>query len=967
MGYILTENLQGTEKYPVENDYSQFLNEVGGGYSNAFTSSENTNFFFEVASEGEAFEGALDRFAQFFIAPLFDESCTERELKAVDSEHKKNIQDDCWRISQLEKDLSSANHPYRKFGTGCWQTLHELPLMNGLDIRKILLEFHDRYYSANIMKLVILGKEPLDVLSDWVVAKFSSVHNKSIAVPSFPGNPLTEKELKKIIRVKPVKDMQSLELAFPFPDTIPYYRKSPDSYLAHLIGHEAPGSILAVLRAKGWANGLSSSVAHAGKHFDFFKVSVELTDDGMEHWQSIVILIFQYIEMLRRCGVQEWIYNECKTMAQLTFRFQEKFSPSDFTSWASQNMQSYAKADILSGYSLMEEFDEELIRNLLDLLKPDRFRVMLVSTIHESETWEKAPWYGTEYIVEDLPVSLLETLAHPPIHDELHLPERNPYIPSVFKVISPAIAEDFTPPTIIEDTPLSRLWYKLDQTYKGFELRVAGYTDKIAVLLEKVVHTIRNLQIVPERFSAIKEETVRNYKNFDNENPDHHASYFMNWILQEKLWTNSEKLQEIQSTEAKEVSQFAMLALQQLHIEGCVMGTVTEQEAISYLKIVERGLSLPDAPLRPLPITLRFNLLRTHIVPYPTAYPCHTPLPFDAKSGTIKRSFNLHSCSLGAVEVLKESQRTIVGYTYRRLLPNHDNVNNALEYYLQIGDASNTGIRARLLLLDQLASEPCFDQLRTKEQLGYVVWCGIRSTIFDWGFRFMVQSERDPAFVEERIEKFIVKLRDIISDMSEEEYARNVETLSAKLLQTDKNQNEAFERIWTAIKYSGYQFYQGRKDAINVRSVTKQDLLAFFDERVARGSPLRRKLSVQIWSDHSKNEFTGRGGMAVNRGEAESNGVVNGDAGDQAAPVQSKEKDEVAETDVDSSVTDGSVHGEIDEGALDAKQDRATPGAGPVMMDLIFETDEAVSELKGSWLLSRGVVPTSAHSHLAKA
>ena len=51
-------------------------------------------------------EGALDRFAQFFIAPLFNESGTERELLAVDSEHKKNLQSDNWRIHQLERDLS---------------------------------------------------------------------------------------------------------------------------------------------------------------------------------------------------------------------------------------------------------------------------------------------------------------------------------------------------------------------------------------------------------------------------------------------------------------------------------------------------------------------------------------------------------------------------------------------------------------------------------------------------------------------------------------------------------------------------------------------------------------------------------------------------------------------------------------------------------------------------------------------
>lgn len=72
----------GTEKYRKENDYNQYLSEHSG-FSNAFTGVENTNYYFEVGHE--YLEGALDRFAQFFIAPLFSASCTERELKAVDS------------------------------------------------------------------------------------------------------------------------------------------------------------------------------------------------------------------------------------------------------------------------------------------------------------------------------------------------------------------------------------------------------------------------------------------------------------------------------------------------------------------------------------------------------------------------------------------------------------------------------------------------------------------------------------------------------------------------------------------------------------------------------------------------------------------------------------------------------------------------------------------------------------------
>jgi insulysin len=141
-------------------------------------------------------EPALDRFSQFFIAPLFLADCTDRELRAVDSEHKKNLQSDHWRLFQLEKDLSNPQYPYNSFGTGNLQTLKEDPEAKGLDVREAFMKFHETYYSSNLMKLVVLGREPLDQLEKWVLEKFSPVKNKNLKAPDFPGKPFTDKELQ---------------------------------------------------------------------------------------------------------------------------------------------------------------------------------------------------------------------------------------------------------------------------------------------------------------------------------------------------------------------------------------------------------------------------------------------------------------------------------------------------------------------------------------------------------------------------------------------------------------------------------------------------------------------------------------------------------------------------------------------------------------------------------------------------
>src|ERR1700734_457975 len=126
-----------SQQYPVENAYAQYLS-AHSGYSNAYTATTSTNYYFEVAAkpvedggsseaERSPLYGALDRFSQFFIEPFFLSSTLDRELHAVDSEFKKNLQDDVRRLRQVKKSLSNPKHPYCHFSTGNLETLKLMP------------------------------------------------------------------------------------------------------------------------------------------------------------------------------------------------------------------------------------------------------------------------------------------------------------------------------------------------------------------------------------------------------------------------------------------------------------------------------------------------------------------------------------------------------------------------------------------------------------------------------------------------------------------------------------------------------------------------------------------------------------------------------------------------------------------------------------------------------------------------
>jgi insulysin len=311
----------GTEKYPSENEYSAFLTSHGGS-SNAFTDLENTNYYFDVSASH--LEGALDRFAQFFISPLLMEDSLDRERQAVDSEHGKNLHNDYWRLFQLTKSLASPKHPFYGFGSGNSETL-DIP-----NIRDRLIEFYKEHYSASNMSLVVLGTESLDQLETLVVDYFTEVPSPDTYQPFQPPSMKPFEDLPIRVNVIPVKEhTRSVNLSFPLPQQQSHYKSKPTRYLSHLLGHEGQGSVLSLLKELQWAHELSAGESRSCSDFASFDVSVTLTTNGLEHVNDVVEVIFAYLNHLKQVGPQEWVFEETSTVADCSFRFLSKRNPMD--------------------------------------------------------------------------------------------------------------------------------------------------------------------------------------------------------------------------------------------------------------------------------------------------------------------------------------------------------------------------------------------------------------------------------------------------------------------------------------------------------------------------------------------------------------------------------------------------------------------------------------------------------------
>lgn len=872
----------GTEKYPDEGSYRKFLAE-NSGVSNAYTAMEDTNYHFQLVvppndlkSDNPAhvprFKEALDRFSQFFSAPLFTESATERELNAIDSEHQKNLQRDGNRLFQLSKSCSNPKHPYSKFSTGSKQTLGTDAIAAGIDIRKELLEFHKKFYSANLMNLCIAGPYPLDVLEEWTVELFSDISNHDEEHPYTAYKdvePLLPCHTGQLTYIESIKDVRLLELAWIIPSTEADYLSKSAFYVSHLLGHEGKGSLLSLLKNKAWANSLMAGPCKETKPFAFFSISIDLTTDGTNHVDDIIELLFSYLVLIKERGVQKWIHDETAAISKLSFHFQERSEPYSFVQGVSHSMYRFPPLHYLSGARLVREYKPDRIRELLDIMTPRKCTVLLMGKFVSDKTNTQEKWYKTRYAMEPIPdEKLLRWSCSKPCAD-LDIPPKNIFVPTDLNLIAeplPSNEKDLEGPKVIEENDHFRLHYKLDRTFKrpkavayfdfitnvsylsprhsllttifhdlvmdelnefsydadiaglhynmhttvsGFRLTTYGYNHKLHMLLDTILDRIVKFQVDPERFRRILDTLRRCYMNFDKDQPYQHAMYACTFLLEQPRWHVREYLAVLDSDSItiEDVKRFASELTKRMFVIAMIGGNVSEQWAKEAMQSVVKKLD-------------------------------YSPLP--------RSEFNMRR-----VSKLPTEYEVLTRQTHR----NPDDSNSAIKMMFQIGQRGNYAFDVLLELLSDILNKPTFHELRTVQQLGYMVFEGLTSYDNCRALYIIVQSTiADPDELLRRIRKFLKDVRkDTLETMDEQEFNGYVTSLIGLKAEREKKIIRQMNIYWSEILLRQFAFDRDQREIEALRSVTKKDVLDFFDKYIAcTGSETRCLISMVYGNQHKQ-------------------------------------------------------------------------------------------------------------------
>ena len=507
--------------------------------------------------------------------------------------------------------------------------------------------------------------------------------------------------------------------------------------------------------------------------FQLYEISASLTEKGLANYQVVIGYIYEYIDFIKREldlastassssteNPFQRIWSELRSVNYLKYRYQAKDSPYELAQSTARNMLYYPVDDVFSvGYILNERISIGGLQQVVKMLNRNNAVTFLRSkTFHDipddstpcvDHRYHREKWYGSYYTRELLDLTDI-SMDNAAFQSHLTLPGVNKYIShNLISQLPGIMEEDVTaakrvlrsppPVQLSSNSAGARVYHSRDVAFapqpkaaiytmlysmntnvqlnalfnsifdqmtmnkyydaavagvyssiqlgmRGIHVTTNGFSDTLSVTnpliqlnLVTIKEFIATIQMLPDHrsistlFNICKEKMLRSLFSWNKERPDVQADGYLSYILTEHGELIDNKISELQQVTLDDMV---------THVVG-VVDKINHVTTYVHGNIDEVGAS---------------NIHR------------------DAMTVVSNK------CEAGSGYELPSRARLVTtkGALIAMNTPNAEDENSALIQYFQCGPASPK-LSAYIILTRRLFSEPLFDLLRTKKQLGYIV------------------------------------------------------------------------------------------------------------------------------------------------------------------------------------------------------------------------------------------------------
>jgi insulysin len=813
----------GTEEFPEAGYYKEFLS-LNGGNSNAYTAPSETNYFFQLANHW-ALNDALNIFSDFFKKPMFDITYAEREVEAVNEEFNRTYRNDANRKMFVQNMMAEPGHPVNTLGVGNKETLG-----SGYN-QETLREFFGQYYAASNMRLAVISGFPIEEQEKMVKEHFEEISD--FKVEKKDVSPKYRKPLNnryRLLEIEAVKDVRMMELSFPTIQLDEYDGIAPAMIVNSIINNKGNGSLASKLKDEGLAVDISSQSGTVHPEIHSTSIYVALTPEGMENLDRVMELIFSYIDMIKKKGVEKYIFDEKQTMSEISFRWQSPMNGSDYASAAASNMLKYDFSELEESPFLLSKYSPKAYKKYIKTINPENMMVTVLAQGLKTE--HTSPHYNVEYSYKEVGGDSFKRISNPPkAEDEgLTYPEKNPYIPYnlSLKEQDEETKLNNDKPHLVINNDIAQIWAQFDTKFEqpkanislkietpltynkvenfisanlletcvkegmleqaypiavgglGYNVKtsndavfveLSGYTKNFNNIAKLVSENMTKCEADEEAFELMKENLIRNINNNKLSSASSQAQRISGQMFYD-IYSDEEKLKAANDLTIEDIQQYAGKIFNRIYITGTAYGNLNNEDVRN---VIEQFTSKLES----------------------------TPLPEEAKKEI-------------AYTGVKSGEDLVFS-------TNSEDNNNAILYMIKAGD-KDTKERVGLQMINAVIGSDFYTELRSKRQLGYIVQSYPQQLEDDLFMNFLIQSRYGPVKLQDEIEDWTGDVMEIFDNLSEKEFEKIKFNIAENYKSESKNIAEESSKLFYLAAYEDADFDYMNKMSETANSLTIEDI-----------------------------------------------------------------------------------------------------------------------------------------------
>lgn len=803
----------GSKKYPQEDYYSKKLNELGG-YSNAYTDSMETVYYFNVFDNGllEMF----DIFSRFFIDPLFDQDAVSREINAVDSEHHKNINSDHWRKYQFTLDLADENSPINTFITGSNNTL------NKPDIRDKVIEFYNKYYTSNNISICIGSSKDFDELFNITNTTFGQIKKQ----PDFVQNklviskPFYNNNKGKMFHLKTIANIYEVSYLYEIPVQEQYLYTKDFTILDMILTEKSETSLYFNLKNIGYLHNITCETKYEG----LFTITLKLTKEGYANIAYCEQLLHNSLKQIMTMDISS-IARYYENVLNITFDCLNKFDTESICNMMSVNHIYYNTKNLFDGSFKINKINST--NHYIELFKKYINTDNLIKIISSQEysssikySYIKTREYNAEYtelkfvfdnsennqmihsidlsneylkvephIINNLnkceqPVLIGEKqwyggcsqFGEPLVHIWMQLNNNNYYSSAknyILTQLSCSILNFLV--NVIMYKPLQVCYgisFEPSSLLSSINININALNDvsKIYLLLDQLKDFIYNID---KHFKKIDEKYTKNlivsfkesYLNIKLSNPIEYSSYLVKTQVIQNEYDLDSLVNEIDN--------------------------ITYTDIKTYINNLLNGVSLT---------TFVYGNIQVKNIS-------------DIFSSFSKLFYN-SSYTLPQIKSIED-----ININH----PNLKEKSSSVSYFYKVGKFVPKDF-AILLVLNKILGQLFFDILRTKHQLGYMVRLGLNIFRDDYYIVEKIQSGKSVELVRNKMDEFNLNILQCIKDS---EFDKFVKTINDELDEREYSLEDKIRKYQPEISTRTYLFNRNELIKEQLNKLVLSDIITF--------------------------------------------------------------------------------------------------------------------------------------------